>query len=84
MYEPFSAADKLSYESSCAFDDKSMNFSPVLVHTIKFIFRCGGKSDSTSDDLDRSMTSKCQKKRFCALEGIILQIKHFFPIKVNL
>ena len=53
-----SAADKLSYEKNCAFNDRSMKLLPVLVHTIRFILRCGGKSDLTSDDLERSMTSK--------------------------
>ena len=33
-----------------------MKLSPVLVHAISFILRSGGKSDLTSDDLQRSMT----------------------------
>ena len=33
-----------------------MKFLPVLVHTIRLILRSGGKSDLTSDDLQRSMT----------------------------
>ena len=52
----YSAADKLSYENNCAFGDKSMKFLPVLVNTIRFTLRCGGKSDLTSDALERSMT----------------------------
>ena len=52
---------KLSYENNCEFDNKVLTFLPVLVRTKTFIFKCGGKSDLTSDDLVKStMTSKCQ------------------------
>ena len=34
-----------------------MKFSPALVHTIRIILRLGGKSDLTSEDSERSMTS---------------------------
>jgi hypothetical protein len=37
-----------------------MKFLPVLVHTIRFILRSGGKADLTSEDRERSMTSKSQ------------------------
>ena len=47
--------------NNCANYDSSMQFLPVLVHTIRFILRSGGKSDLTSEDRERSMTSieKC-------------------------
>ena len=48
----------------CAFYDKSMTFLSVLVHTIRFIFRCGDKSDLTSDDRETSMTSHAAKSSF--------------------
>ena len=34
--------------------DKSMTFLTYFVHATSFIFRCGGKSDLTSDDRERS------------------------------
>ena len=37
-----------------------MKFLPVLVHAISFIFRSGVKADLTSEDRDRSVTSKYQ------------------------
>ena len=37
-----------------------MKFLPVLVHAPSFIFRSGGKADLTSEDRERSMTSKYQ------------------------
>ena len=41
-----------------------MTFLPLLVHTIRFILRSGGKSDLTSDDLERSVTSITSKLTF--------------------
>ena len=46
-----STADK---HNNRAFYEKSMNFLTYLVNTIRFIFRCGGKSDLTSEDRERS------------------------------
>ena len=37
-----------------------MKFLPVLVHAISFIYRSGGKADLTSEDRERSMSSKYQ------------------------
>ena len=37
-----------------------MTFLPVLGHAISFIIRSGGKADLTSEDRERSMTSKYQ------------------------
>ena len=37
-----------------------MKFLLVLVHAISFIFRSGAKADLTSEDGERSMTSKYQ------------------------
>ena len=44
--ETYSTVDN---QTHCAFYDKNMTFLPMLVHTIMCIFRCGGKSDLTSD-----------------------------------
>ena len=41
-----------------------MKFFPVLVHTIRFILRMGGKSDLTSEARERSMTSITEKFTF--------------------
>ena len=36
-----------------------MKFASPLPYTIRFIFRCTGKLDLTSEDCQRSSTSKC-------------------------
>ena len=43
-----SGAVKVTHGRYCAFYDQSMKFSPVLLNTIKFIFRRGATSDLTS------------------------------------
>ena len=42
---------------NCVFYDLSMKLLPVFVHIVRFILRSGGKSDLTSEDRERSMTS---------------------------
>ena len=44
-----SGAAKLLYDSNCAFYEESMKLLSLLAHTIRFIFRCGGKVESTSE-----------------------------------
>ena len=55
---------RMDNQTHCAFYYKSMTSLSVLVHTIRFIFRCGGKSHLTSGDLERSMTSHAAKSSF--------------------
>jgi len=60
---PSSAADN---QKDCAFNEESMALLPVLVHTIRFNFRCGGKLDLTCEDCERSMTLIHKKRHFSA------------------
>ena len=61
-----------------------MTFLPVLVHTIRFILKSGGKSDLTSDDLERSMTSITLNltffSRFCGSLSVLGIIRYVMII----
>ena len=48
------ACSAAAKQDDCALFDKSMTFLTFFVHATSFIFRCGGKSDLTSDDRERS------------------------------
>ncbi len=41
-------------KGNCALFERNMKLLPLLVHTMRFIFRCGGKSDLTSEARERS------------------------------
>ena len=47
----YSVAAKLPQWNNCAFYDKRMKLLPLLVHTLRFILRYGGKLDLTPADL---------------------------------
>ena len=46
LYSVYSTADN---HNNCAFCEESMKFLPMLLHSIGFNFRCGGKLDLTSE-----------------------------------
>ncbi len=43
-------------KGNCALFERNMKLLPLLVYTIRFIFRCRGKSDLTSEARERSNT----------------------------
>ena len=56
-----------------------MQFLPVLVHTIRFMLRSGGKSDLTSEDRERSMTSITLKLTVFHDSGAMSLIQTHYP-----
>ena len=57
-----------------------MKLLPLLVHTLGFILRCGGKLDLTPGDLQRSLTSKGQNIQLRSQKVVKIVYYHIYKM----